>query len=130
MADDEQDQSAYLYQDQSAYLYDALISYRHVQRDCEWAEWLSVALESYSVPKEVQAKGFPPRLRKVFRNEDEVQAAPNLHTHIKDALKASRFLIVVCSAFTPRSKWVEQEIEYFFQLGRSDRVLALALENP
>ena len=49
--------------------------------------------------------------------------------HIKEALAASRFLIVVCSAFTPRSKWVAREIEIFNELGRSDQVLALLTEG-
>src|SRR5262249_58661787 len=46
-----------------------------------------------------------------------------------EALKASRFLIVICSPYTPRSKWVNREIEYFHELGRSDKVLALLTEG-
>ena len=110
-------------------LYDAFISYRHVERDRKWAEWLIDALERYRVPKKLQDKGLPPRLRKVFRDEDEVPASSDLNDQIKDALVASRFLIVVCSAFTPRSKWVEREIEIFNELGRSDHVLALLTEG-
>ncbi len=41
----------------------------------------------------------------------------------------SRFLIVVCSPYTPRSKWVAREIEIFKQLGRGERVLALLTEG-
>ena len=65
----------------------------------------------------------------MFRDEDEVPASSDLNDQIKDALVASRFLIVVCSAFTPRSKWVEREIEMFNELGRSDHVLALLTEG-
>jgi hypothetical protein len=36
---------------------------------------------------------------------------------------------VVCSAFTPRSKWVEREIQIFNELGRGDQVLALLTEG-
>src|SRR5262249_7220999 len=61
--------------------------------------------------------------------EDEVPASADLNDQIKQALVASRFLIVVCSAFTPRSKWVEREIEMFNELGRSDHVLALLTEG-
>jgi hypothetical protein len=114
---------------EQTYLYDAFISYRHVERDRAWAEWLIEALESYRVPKALQDRGLPPRLRKVFRDEDEVPASSDLNDQILQALKASRFLIVVCSAFTPRSKWVEREIEMFNELGRGDQVLALLTEG-
>jgi hypothetical protein len=112
-----------------SYLYDAFISYRHVDRDRKWAEWLIRALESYRVPKALQERGSPARLRKVFRDEDELPSSADLNDQIKRALVASRFLIVVCSAFTPRSKWVEREIQLFNELGRSDQILALLTEG-
>jgi hypothetical protein len=111
------------------FLYDAFISYRHVDRDRKWAEWLIAALEGYRVPKSLQDKGLPPRLHKIFRDEDEVPASSDLNDQIREALIASRFLIVVCSAFTPRSKWVEREIQIFNELGRGDQVLALLTEG-
>ena len=110
-------------------IYDAFISYRHVERDRKWAEWLIDALERYRVPKALQDKGLPQRLRKVFRDEDEVPASADLTDQIRQALAASRFLIVVCSAFTPRSRWVCREIEIFNELGRGDHVLALLTEG-
>src|SRR5215510_994810 len=116
-------------QPHETFLYDAFISYRHSPRDSKWAEWLIAALESYSVPRALRARGIPPRLRKVFRDEDEVTASSDLDDHIKDALKASRFLIVVCSPATPRSQWVAREIEIFNELGRGDRVLALLTDG-
>jgi hypothetical protein len=112
------------------FLYDAFISYRHVARDRKWAEWLIDALERYRIPKSLQdEKGLPPRLKKIFRDEDEVPASADLNDQIKDALKASRFLIVVCSPYTPRSQWVAREIEIFTELGRRDRTLALLTEG-
>jgi hypothetical protein len=111
------------------FLYDAFISYRHVERDRKWAEWLIDALERFRVPQSLQKKGCPGRLRKIFRDEDEVPASADLNDQIKQALIASRYLIVVCSAFTPRSKWVEREIEMFNELGRGDQVLALLTEG-
>jgi MTH538 TIR-like domain (DUF1863) len=112
-----------------AYLYDAFISYRHVERDSKWAKWLIDALERYRVPKELQERGRPPRLRKIFRDEDEVPASGDLNDQIRQALIASRFLIVVCSPYTPRSIWVQREIEIFNELGRGDQVLALLTEG-
>ena len=39
---------------EQSFLYDAFISYRHVDRDRKWAEWLIAALEGYRVPKALQ----------------------------------------------------------------------------
>jgi hypothetical protein len=91
-------------------LYDAFISYRNVVRDSRWAKWLIDALENYRVPAELQQRGCAPRLRKIFRDEDEVPASGDLYDQIRQALIASRFLIVVCSPYTPRSVWVQREI--------------------
>jgi hypothetical protein len=64
-----------------------------------------------------------------FRDRDEAYAAADLNELIKEALKNSRFLIVICSPYTPRSKWVSREIQMFNELGRSDNVLALLTEG-
>jgi len=64
------------------YLYDAFISYRHVDRDRRWAEWLIEALERYRVPRALQDQGYPPRLRKVFRDVDEAPASSDLTPRI------------------------------------------------
>jgi hypothetical protein len=116
-------------QTEPPYLYEAFISYRHVARDRKWAEWLIEALESYRTPGELQKLGVAPRLRKIFRDEDEVPASSDLNDQIRQALVASRFLIVVCSPYTPRSAWVQREIEIFNEFGRGDDVLALLTEG-
>ena len=115
--------------DRRLYVYDVFIRYRHVERDRKWAEWLIEALETYRIPKSLQQRGFPARLKKVFRDEDEVPASSDLNDQIRQALEGSRYIIVVCSAFTTRSKWVEREIQMFNELGRSDQVLALLTEG-
>jgi MTH538 TIR-like domain (DUF1863) len=112
-----------------SFVYDAFISYRHVDRDLKWAEWLIDALEQYRVPKALQKRGFPKRLRKIFRDENEFSASADINDNVKEALAASRFLIVICSAFTPRSKWVQREIQIFNELGRGNQVLALLTEG-
>jgi hypothetical protein len=50
------------------YTYDAFISYRHVERDRKWAEWLIAGLEAYRVPQSLQDKGYPARLRRNAMN--------------------------------------------------------------
>ncbi len=55
-----------------SFAYDVFISYRHTERDRAWAKWLLEALETYRVPKTLQQRGFPARIGKAFRDEDEL----------------------------------------------------------
>ena len=103
----------------------AFISYRHTPDDRRWAKWLHTAIETYTVPRNLVAKGVSRRLGKVFRDEEELAASASLSDRITEALEAAEFLIVVCSPETPGSRWVNEEIKRFQALGRSDRVLAL-----
>jgi len=112
------------------YRYDAFISYRHVEPDRKWAKWLHTALETYRVPRKLmREKGLSRRLRKVFRDEEELPASADLSDEIERALQQSRFLIVVCSPRTPESQWVSQEIIRFRQMGRDNKVLALLVDG-
>ncbi len=80
-----------------SFKYSAFISYRHEAHDRKWAEWLVDALETYRVPKELQNAGYPARLGKVFRDRDELPSSGSLNNQIEEALKVSRFLIVILS---------------------------------
>ena len=115
--------------DSSKFKYAAFISYRHTPLDKKWAKWLISALEKFRIPRALIKAGYPGRLGKVYRDEDEFTAAPDLHLHIKKALDQSKFLIVICSPNTPASKWVDQEIEYFREIGRGDNILALLVDG-
>jgi formylglycine-generating enzyme required for sulfatase activity len=110
--------------------YAAFISYRHVEPDRTWALWLHRALESYRTPRVlVREHRALARVGRVFRDEDELPASADLSREIDQALEQSRFLIVVCSPRTPESRWVDQEIHRFRQLGRPDHILALLVEG-
>ncbi len=111
------------------YRYDAFISYRHVEPDRKWAKWLHKALETFKTPKVLVKKGIAPRIKRVFRDEDELPASADLSTEIDTALTQSRFLIVVCSPRTPESEWVNQEVVRFREMGRHDKILALLIEG-
>ncbi|MBL8499130.1 MAG: toll/interleukin-1 receptor domain-containing protein [Nitrosomonas sp.] len=107
--------------------YAAFISYRHVAQDRQWAEWLIQALETYRVPRHLQNLGYPERIGKVFRDEDELPLSSDLTDQIKQALAVSRNLIVICSPDTPQSKWIEREIELFKEMGKAERIHAFLI---
>ena len=111
------------------YNYDVFISYRHVDEDIKWAKWLLESLETWRVPKELVKKGFPERIGRVFRDEEELPTSANLSKSIQKALIQSKYLVVICSKDTPKSIWVENEIKMFKELGRSDRIIALLIEG-
>lgn len=115
-----------------AFEYWAFISYS--SKDRRYAQWLHRAIESYGVPARLIGHPtpwgeIPKRLRPVFFDREELPAAPNLSLEIEKSLRASRFLIVVCSPNSSRSRWVNREIEYFCQVASRDRVLALILRG-
>ena len=109
--------------------YNAFISYRHCEPDRRWAKWLHRALETYRPPRALVRSGVPARIRRVFRDEDELPASADLSRAIDEALEQSRYLIVVCSPRTLESRWVNQEIVRFREMGRGDRILALLVEG-
>jgi WD40 repeat protein len=114
------------------YKYRAFISYSHV--DKEWADWLHKTLESYAVPSrlvghETAAGPIPKRLFPIFRDRDELPTSADLGGVIESALRASRFLIVICSPHAAASLWVNEEILAFKRMGRDDRILAFIVDG-
>ena len=107
--------------------YDAFISYRHVEPDQTIAKRLFSLLENYQTPKALSSKGLPGKLTRVFLDEEELPTSTNLSESIKEALEKSKFLIVLCSEETPKSRYVAQEIEIFKALGREDNILAVLI---
>ena len=63
----------------------------------------------------VGANLVPFRLsRHIYRDRTHLRAGP-LKAEIKEAVCASKFLIVCCSAHSSQSKWVQEEINLFLQ---------------
>lgn len=107
--------------------YFAFISYK--SEDVEWATWLQHELEHYHLPASFNGRtDVPQELRPVFRDIDELSAG-NLSEQIRQALINSQNLIVICSPQAADSPWVNQEIETFISLGRTDRIFPFIVEG-
>ena len=107
--------------------YFAFISYK--SEDMEWATWLQHELEHYHLPASFNGRtDVPQELRPVFRDIDELSAG-NLPEQIKQALANSQNLIVICSPQAAESPWVNQEVETFISLGRTDRLFPFIVEG-
>lgn len=116
-----------------SYKYWAFISYS--SKDRAWGDWLIKAIETYKVPKALVGKStsrgdpVPARAFPIFRDRDELPTETDLGTMIAQALEQSRYLIVICSPNSARSKWVNEEILTFKRLGRSDRIFSLIIDG-
>ncbi len=112
--------------------YRAFISYSH--NDDRWSRWLHKALESYRVPKEligIAGHDGPvvPQLYPIFRDREELPSSADLGQQIETALQKSAYLIVICSPSAAASRWVNQEILVFKQLGREQRILPVVIDG-
>jgi tetratricopeptide (TPR) repeat protein len=108
--------------------YSAFISYSHVDRT--WAAWLHRAIEAYRLPRRIRGRPGPfgpigARLPPVFRDREELSAAPDLGRALSAALTEAETLIVVCSCHSQASRWVNEEIREFVKLGRANRIFCL-----
>jgi len=116
----------------AGFKYWAFISYSHVDR--KWGDWLHRALETYRPPFGLVGRaGRDGPVRRtnppIFRDREELPSSASLSDNINNALRQSRYLIVICSPHAAVSRWVNEEIIYFKSLGREDRVLCLIVEG-
>ncbi len=112
--------------------YHAFISYSHADRGC--ARWLHRALEGYRLPsrlvgRETGLGPVPATLSPIFKDREDLGAAADLSAELQSALAASRFLVVIASPSSARSRWVNEEIRSFKQTHGDDRVLVLVTEG-
>lgn len=112
--------------------YSAFISYSHA--DTLFARRLHRALEAYRLPRRVcrplGALGSRPRqLKPVFRDREELSAAPDLTAAVRQAISEADYLIVVCSAHSATSSWVRRETALFRDVHGEGRILAALVEG-
>lgn len=110
------------------YKYRAFLSYSHDDR--KWADWLHRALERYRVPPHLRQASrenvaLPRNLCPIFRDREELPSASNLPSIIQKALADSESLIVICSPSAAKSRWVDDEVRRFQELGRGGRILCI-----
>lgn len=118
--------------DKTNYRYYAFISYSSKDEAC--AKKLHKKIEHYRIPRSLVGRPgrdgeIPHKIFPVFRDRDELPLSSDLGSTIQDALSMSRYLIVICSPNSAVSEWVNEEVRYFKEIGRGDRILALILDG-
>ena len=114
--------------------YDAFVSYRtSVLPDSAAGEVLQKVLESFPIPRSlsrnVVAPGYWRTRLKVFRDITDLNATADLGEEIREKLRRSRFLIVVCTPNTADSPYCIEEIRYFCEQHSFDQVLLLLAQG-
>jgi hypothetical protein len=90
-----------------------------VKKDEAFAKKLEADLERYRPPRNTT----PGRRRlNIFRDVQDL-VGNELSGAIKDALRQSNFLIVVCSPHSRRSEWVGKEIDEFMQTHAKESII-------
>lgn len=107
------------------YKYEAFISYRHVEKDSFVAEQLHKALEEYKLGRKFKDK----KIKRIFRDKDELPISSNLNDPITDALNNSEFLIIICSPQYLESKWCKRELEVFLEKHDKSKVITVLCEG-
>ena len=111
---------------QTANEYAAFISYRHLPQDQEVAKQVQHAIETFKLPRGINAQGRTDgRLGKCFRDEDELSASHSLPDRILDALAKSSSLVVICSPEARDSVWVNREIAAFIEMHGRERIFTV-----
>ena len=110
---------------QNTYAYKAFISYSH--RDEKAAKALHRKLENFRIPKSL-GLGLK-ALRPIFRDRDDLSVSSGLNGTLREALRQSETLIVLCSPKSASSRWVNDEIIYFKELGREDSIYTVILDG-
>ncbi len=65
------------------------------------------------------------RLPQVFQDREELATSSNLAESVRKALSELANLIVICSTNAAKSRWVNEEVRAFCDLGRRDRIQCL-----
>jgi tetratricopeptide (TPR) repeat protein len=116
----------------TALKYRVFLSYSH--RDAGWGRWLRAALEGYRIDKDLVGRPTPagpvPRtLRPIFSGRDGYLVGDPLPEDTLAALRASQFLIVLCSPNAAKSRHVNQQILRFRAMGGADRVIPVIVDG-
>ena len=101
--------------------YFAFISYN--SKDIEWGKKVQKKLEHYRMPATLCSEHGWSRtpIKPVFFAPTDIQPG-GLTDELRERLRASRNLIVICSPNSAKSEWVGKEIEFFHQIGRTKQI--------
>ncbi|MDR0433429.1 MAG: TIR domain-containing protein [Gracilibacteraceae bacterium] len=112
------------------YRYAAFISYRHNPRDSAVAERLIKELETFTIPSgALREKTGKKKLGRLFRDQNELPLAGDLEETLKEALRHSEWLIILCCPEFAESRYCMRELTYFIECRGIDHVIPVITEG-
>lgn len=110
------------------YKYFAFISYS--SKDKHWGRKLQQKLEGYRLPARLRKKhgDLPARVYPIFRDDTDLSGA-KLRAALERELDDSQYLVVICSPKSASSDWVNEEVQYFIDRGKEDKILPFIVEG-
>lgn len=105
--------------------YYAFISYKRGGVDGDVANWIHQKLEKYPYPQKLVTEENRPEdekyIRRVFLDVKELHVSNTTFSEeIKQALRNSRYLLVICSKRAVESEYVDNEVAYFLETHNND----------
>lgn len=111
------------------YKYKAFISYNHNERDKKIAQKLQLLLEHYRIPKKLRNhNNSKSHFGKIFRDETDLPCG-DLPEYIKNSLKDSCYLIIICSPEYRNSNYCREELKIFCKSHSKSKVLVVVSEG-
>jgi hypothetical protein len=114
---------------ESNFKFYAFISYSH--KNPQWAEWLQRRIETYKLPtvSRKEDSNLPKRVKPVFLDTTDLNVERSLDDALREKLRQSQYLIVICSPQVVNSTYVGDEISYFIDNGRADRIIPVIIDG-
>ena len=112
----------------SSFKYFAFISYN--SKDTDWGKKLQKKLEHYRMPSTLCSEHGWERtpIKPVFFAPTDILPG-GLTEELRERLRASKNLIVICSPNSAKSEWVGEEIKFFHSLGRTKNLHFFIVEG-
>lgn len=108
--------------DRPPIVYDAFLSYSF-GLDGKLAPALQNSIERYAKP------WYKLRSLRIFRDTANLSVSPDLWIGIEDALRRSRYLILLASPAAAQSKWVRREIRYWLSKNALSTILVVLTDG-
>ena len=114
--------------EQDSFKYYAFISYSH--KDKTIAKKLHKFLQSYHLPSKLQKSypNLPKNLKPVFMDESNL-VGTGLQEALNKNLDSSNYIIVICSPASAKSRYVNEEVKHFIELGRKSHIIPLIIDG-
>jgi WD40 repeat protein len=107
----------------TTYRYNGFISYRHTERESAIARALQKGLSRFAKPF------WRIRAARIFRDETNLSASPDLFGRITEALDQSQHFLLMASPEAATSPWVAKELTHWFNQRQQEGMIVILTDG-